>query len=75
MRYRWAPSDRFGWVRTASLINHGPEPVTVELLDGLLDVMPWGIGVEFQQQMSNLANAYRRSEITGQESASSRSRR
>ena len=65
MRYRWAPSDRFGWVRTASLINHaGHEPLTVEILDGLLDVMPWGVGVPFQQQMSNLANAYRRSEIT-----------
>ncbi|HUS42570.1 MAG TPA: hypothetical protein VMY16_07875 [Ilumatobacteraceae bacterium] len=65
MRYRWAPSDRFGWVRTASLTHHeGDEPVTVEILDGLLDVMPWGIGVPFQQQMSNLANAYRRSEIT-----------
>ena len=65
MRYRWAPSDRFGWVRTASLVNHdGHQPVTVEILDGLLDVMPWGIGVPFQQQMSNLANAYRRSEIT-----------
>ena len=65
-RYRWAPSDRFGWVRTASLTSHADdEPVTVEILDGLLDVMPWGIGVPFQQQMSNLANAYRRSEITG----------
>ncbi len=65
-RYRWAPSDRFGWVRTASLTSHaGDEPVNVEILDGLLDVMPWGIGVPFQQQMSNLANAYRRSEITG----------
>ncbi len=37
--------------------------MTVEVVDGLLDVMPWGIGVPFQQQMSNLANAYRRSEI------------
>ncbi len=65
MRYRWAPSDRFGWVRTASLINHaGRDPLTVEIVDGLLDVMPWGVGVPFQQQMSNLANAYRRSEIT-----------
>jgi hypothetical protein len=65
MRYRWAPSDRFGWVRTASLTNHDRgEPVTVEIVDGLLDIMPWGIGVPFQQQMSNLANAYRRSEIT-----------
>ena len=64
IRYRWAPSDRFGWVRTVSLINQqGQEPLTVEVVDGLLEVMPWGVGVPFQQQMSNLANAYRRSEI------------
>ena len=64
IRSRWAPSDRFGWVRTVSLANEdGRAPLTVEIVDGLLDVMPWGVGVPFQQQMSNLANAYRRSEI------------
>jgi hypothetical protein len=64
IRYRWAPSDRFGWVRTVSLTNQeGDEAMTVEVVDGLLDVMPWGVSVPFQQQMSNLANAYRRSEI------------
>ncbi len=64
IRARWAPSDRFGWVRTVSLVNRSDgEPITVDLVDGLLDVMPWGIGVTFQQQRSNLANAYRRSEI------------
>ncbi len=65
IRCRWAPSDRFGWVRTVSLINQGREPLSVDVVDGLLDVMPWGVGVPFQQQMSNLANAYRRSEIVG----------
>ncbi len=64
IRYRWAPSDRFGWVRTVSLQNlAGGSDLRVEVVDGLLDVMPFGIGVPFQQQMSNLANAYRRSEI------------
>ena len=65
IRYRWAPSDRFGWVRTVSLISEDDDnSMTVDVVDGLLDVMPWGVGVAFQQQMSNLANAYRRSEIT-----------
>ena len=65
IRYRWAPSDRFGWVRTVTLANwHDTEPLAVDVVDGLLDVMPWGVSVPFQQQMSNLANAYRRSEIT-----------
>ncbi|NNJ48453.1 MAG: hypothetical protein HKP18_11565, partial [Acidimicrobiia bacterium] len=61
--YRWAPSDRFGWVRTASLTNTGTAPRSVELVDGLRGVMPWGVGVDLQQRLSNLANAYRRSEV------------
>ena len=64
LRYRWAPSDRFGWVRTATLTADADcDPCSIEVVDGLLDVMPWGIGVAFQQSLSNLANAYRRSEI------------
>jgi len=64
LRCRWAPSDRFGWVRTATLTADADcDPCSIEVVDGLLDVMPWGIGVPFQQSLSNLANAYRRSEI------------
>jgi hypothetical protein len=63
-RYRWAPSDRYGWVRTATLVHHeGHEPATIDVVDGFLGVMPWGIDVGMQQSMSNLANAYRRSEV------------
>jgi hypothetical protein len=63
-RYRWAPSDRFGWVRTATLLHDGSEPaLLVEIVDGLLGVMPWGIDTLLQQRMSSLANAYRRSEL------------
>ena len=64
IRYRWAPSTEFGWVRTVSLAHAGlGGGATVHVVDGLLGVMPWGIDVAMQQQMSNLANAYRRSEI------------
>jgi hypothetical protein len=64
IRYRWAPSERFGWVRTVTLENReAGSQMTVDIVDGLLNVMPWGIDVPLQQQMSNLANAYRRSEI------------
>ncbi|MDH3540610.1 MAG: hypothetical protein OEP52_11475 [Acidimicrobiia bacterium] len=64
VRYRWAPSERFGWVRTVSLDNQEVgSHMSVDIVDGLLNIMPWGIDVALQQQMSNLANAYRRSEI------------
>lgn len=65
-RYRWAPSDRYGWVRTATLVHDGGVGVAeVEVVDGLVGVMPWGVDVGVQQSMSNLANAYRRSQIVG----------
>ena len=65
-RYRWAPSDRFGWVRTSMLFHDGSEPpLSVDVVDGLVGVMPWGVDVVLQQRMSNLVNAYRRSEVAG----------
>ncbi|MFW2332193.1 hypothetical protein [Ilumatobacter sp.] len=64
IRSRWAPSERFGWVRTVALHHGGSRAaVTVDVVDGLLGVMPAGIDALLQQRMSNLANAYRRSEI------------
>ncbi len=62
-RYRWASSERFGFVRTASLANTGHRPVRVELIDGLLNVLPHGLSPTLYTQMSNLTNAYKRSEL------------
>ncbi len=62
-RYRWAGSDEFGWVRTATLENRGTSAVAVELLDGLRNVLPYGVSQALYQSASNLADAYKRSEI------------
>ncbi|MBN2566187.1 MAG: hypothetical protein JXB46_10800, partial [Candidatus Eisenbacteria bacterium] len=61
-RYRWAGCDEFGWVRTATLENHGALPVEVELLDGLRNVLPYGVSQSMSQTAGNLADAYKRSE-------------
>jgi hypothetical protein len=61
-RYRWAASDEFGWVRTATLESLVAFPVGVELLDGVRNVLPWGVSQALQQRTSNLADAYKRSE-------------
>jgi hypothetical protein len=62
-RYRWVGCDEFGWVRTATLENCGASPVEVELLDGLRNVLPYGIPHLLSQNASNLADAYKRSEV------------
>ncbi len=62
-RYEWMPSEDFGWVRTAELWTTGSSPRTVEVLDGLLDVLPAGVALSTQQRASNLIDAYRHSEL------------
>ncbi len=62
-RYRWASSDQFGFIRTATLINDSDRPVQVELVDGLLNLLPYGLQPSVYLSMSNLTNAYKRSEI------------
>jgi hypothetical protein len=65
IRTRWSTSAQFGFVRTATLVNVANEPVRVHVLDGLLDVVPYGLDPTLYQRLSNLANAYKRSELVG----------
>ncbi|HSG79083.1 MAG TPA: hypothetical protein VLD62_05830, partial [Acidimicrobiia bacterium] len=60
-RATWAPSHRFGFVRTCELLSE--TSLEVELLDGLVDVLPAGVDLPSQQTSSTLVDAYRRSEL------------
>lgn len=62
-RYRWAAADALGWVRTATLSNLGHGPVRISLLDGLRNVLPFGVPLAVYQQASCLADAYKRSDL------------
>ncbi len=62
-RYRWASADRFGFVRTATLANSGDHAVTAAVVDGLVNLLPYGIDPTISQRLSNLSNAYKRSEL------------
>ena len=62
VRMTWEPSRAFGWVRTVRLDDLSGDGVTLEVVDGLLDVLPAGVEAQTQQRASNLVNAYKRSE-------------
>ncbi len=63
-RYQWAGCDRFGFVRRCGLIaREASGPVRVEVLDGLLNVLPSGLSQLVMQQFSCLTNAYTRCEV------------
>jgi hypothetical protein len=63
--YAWTTSARFGFVRRATLENHGAE-VAVEVLDGIQNVLPCGITRRFQMEYSTLADGYKRTELAGE---------
>lgn len=65
-RYRWTSSQRFGFVRSCRLENTGDKKLSLELLDGLQNILPYGIGSEFLMRFSNLANAYKKSELVAE---------
>lgn len=62
-RYRWAACDRFGFVRTAELVNEGAAEMSVDIVDGLLNLMPASISYGFNARMSVLVDAYTECEI------------
>ena len=62
-RYRWSTSATHGFVRTTTVENDGNAPVRVAVLDGLVNLLPYGIDPTLYQRLSNLANAYKRSEL------------
>ena len=62
-RYAWRTSERFGFVKTNWLENHGDAACQVALIDGLQNLMPYGTTTLLQTTFSNLLNAYKRNEI------------
>ena len=59
----WMTSCRFGFVRRSALVNLSAEPVEIDLLDGLQNLLPSGLTRRFQLEYSTLADGYKESEL------------
>jgi hypothetical protein len=62
-RYEWNSSNIYGFVRKSSLINDGKKDLTINILDGIQNIMPDGVGSDLQNSTSILADAYKRNEL------------
>jgi hypothetical protein len=62
-RFQWCTSDQFGFVRKSTLINLSRYQLSVSVLDGLRNIMPYGVPCDLQNSTSNLVDAYKRSEL------------
>ncbi len=62
-RYSWSFSHSYGFVRISELLNTGYKNYKTFLLDGVQNLLPYGVGQELQQAASNLVDAYKRAEL------------
>ncbi|MDR9373262.1 MAG: hypothetical protein RI565_00195 [Schleiferiaceae bacterium] len=62
--YQWRFSPEHGFLRDASLHNTGAQNQSVEVLDGLQNLLPWGIDRHLQNNLSTLADAYKKAELS-----------
>jgi len=62
-RYQWNSSDTYGFVKKVTLINDTDTSVNIELIDGLQNIIPYGVGEALQNASSNLVDAYKRNEL------------
>ena len=62
-RYGWTSSEQFGWVRQSALASSAGSSLKVRLLDGLQNLLPTGIGSQFQLEKSTLIDAYKKNEL------------
>jgi hypothetical protein len=53
----------FGFIRKAELINTSDKDYQITLLDGIQNIMPYGVPSDLQRSTSNLVDAYKRSEL------------
>ncbi len=60
--YEWMPAGQWGWVRRATLRNDGTQPVSIEMIDGLQNVLPSGVEQKTQNVFSTLVDAYKKTE-------------
>lgn len=61
--YEWSTSKSYGFVRTCSIENLGESSSEIELLDGLENILPFGVDRGLQDVRSTLVDAYKKNEL------------
>jgi hypothetical protein len=62
-QYCWCNSEKFGFVKKSIVTNVGKNNVKFEILDGIKNILPYGIDYDFQNAYSNLLDAYKKNEL------------
>ncbi|MEZ0446686.1 hypothetical protein [Cellulomonas sp. ICMP 17802] len=63
VRVTWRTAARFGIVREVEVASVTDTSVRAEVLDGFVDLLPAGVTVQTQGELSSLLDAYKRAEV------------
>ncbi|WBV52018.1 hypothetical protein [Chryseobacterium gambrini] len=61
--YEWNNSSEFGFIKKSKIKNLAAGNQYITVLDGLQNILPYGIGSDLQNRVSNLGDAYKRTEL------------
>jgi hypothetical protein len=60
--YSWMNSERFGWVRKSTLANQSQSLAEINIVDGIQNILPYGVNRTMQGMLSTLVDAYKKTE-------------
>ena len=61
--YEWKTSNLFGFIKESNLKNLANKQVSVKILDGIRNILPYGVNTNLQNTSSTLLDGYKRSEL------------
>ncbi len=62
-RYSWMSSDSYGFIRECELFNISDQAISIDMIDGLQNILPAGTPRLLQANSSNLVDAYKWNEL------------
>lgn len=62
-RYGWMFSEKYGIIKDSVLINTNGSAKEIEVLDGIQNLLPYGVDSALQNARSTLVDAYKRAEL------------
>lgn len=65
-QYGWYNSEKFGWIKKSGIQNFGEQNLKIKVLDGICNILPYGVEYAFQNEYSNLSDAYKKNELIGE---------
>ena len=62
-KYEWCSSSKYGFIKKSTIVNNTNNTLKVTVLDGIQNILPYGVSSDLQNASSNLVDAYKKCEL------------